>query len=340
VALGATLALASAPVLGQDGRDATGYLAYELDGDVWVAGWDGGNAERIADGTPSGWHYMSPRWSQDGTTLSVFGHDAASEGPLVMYQADGDGHGLREVARDEYVALPSLSPSGLRRVLYGTSSMTVIGSDGARISIPAPEGFLKWNYWDAPSWTPDGSRIIAGACTTSDCKSASAHELFSTSLTGAAPTRLTPAGVHDYSGSVSPDGSLVAFLTSSEGDWRVGLVGVDGTERRLLDGPVYPSLAMAWSSDSRSLAITSGEGEARAIWIVNIDRSVPMRMLAGTEHVGSVLDFSPDGQWLLASWFDGQEEALWRVEVDGDVREEIVRGSFEGDWQWLPTGAR
>ena len=307
------------------------HLAYELDGDIWVAEFDGANAVKIADGT-DGLRYQTPQWSQDGSTLSVYVYDEGGHNSF-FYQADREGRGLHEVGRDGQWQAVNVSPTGAQRVVYRPSSMTVINRDGSTIEIPPPATYLQWNYREQASWTPDGSRLIASACTTSDCKSASTHELFSAPLSGAAPTRLTPAGVYDFGGSVSPDGSLVAFLTPAGDAFRVGLVDVDGADHRLLPGMVHASLSMAWAPDSQSVAVGSSQYVSNGIRILSIDPGVRTRVLAGTVDVGNILGFSPDGRWILATWLEGNETALWRVEVDGDRRERLIPGSSGGDWQ-------
>jgi len=104
--LGATLAIGSG-LIDRAPTYRLGHLAYELDGDVWIADADGSHAVKIADGVPDGKMFGAPTWSQDGSTLSVSAYDPALEGgllgPSVFYQADRDG---RRVAADGPVHRP------------------------------------------------------------------------------------------------------------------------------------------------------------------------------------------------------------------------------------------
>jgi Tol biopolymer transport system component len=165
------------------------------------------------------------------------------------------------------------------------------------------------------------------------CKSESAHELFSVPLSGAVPTRLTLPGVQEHDPTVSPDGNLVAFLTPSNSGpdrldgFRVGIVGVDGSNHRLLPGVVDGSLV--WAPNSRSVVATR---EGAGIWILSVDPGVPGRLLANTANVAMTLAISPDGQWILGA-DQRSGGSLWRVEVDGSTRERLVEGAFIGDWQ-------
>ena len=315
-----------------------GHLAYGLDGDIWIADRDGTDAVKVTDGLADGRSYQSPQWSSDGSVLSFETYDSALDTTL-FFQTDGEGLGLQEVGRGMSGTYAPVSPSGARRVMYDLSvDLMIIDRDGPSIAIPPPPGFLRWGYWETPAWTPDSSRVIASACSTSGCKSDSTHELFSVPLSGAAPTRLTPPGVHDHAPSVSPDGSLVAFSTQSGPDFHLGLVGIDGSGRRVFPLAARDIPSIIWAPDGQSLAIghrLPGGG----IWIVSMDPDVPPRLLAGTDRVGHLLGFSPDGRWiLLTPWPDAATD-LWRVEVDGEIRERLVSGPFQGGWQTIRDGS-
>ena len=316
-----------------------GHLVYELDGDIWVADSDGGRPVRIADGSPTGRQYYNALWSADGSILSFFASGPTGSG--ILMQADGDGQGLHEAGLtiDEvpgYDGPGYISPSGDMRAAFLSTSIMVQHRDGRTIELHAPSGFLKWSHWNAVAWTPDERRVILGACTTSGCKSNSAHELFSVPLSGATPTRLTAPGDVEHLPTISPDGNLVAFLTPSNSGpdrldgFRVGIVGVDGSNHRLLPEVVDGSLV--WAPNNRSV-VASREGAG--IWILSVDAGVPARLLADTMNVTGVLAISPDGRWILGTDY-GSRPSLWRVEIDGPTRERLVEGAFMGDWQSVP----
>ena len=169
-----------------------GHLAYELDGDVWIADPDGTDAVLIADGD-EGRRFQSPQWSRDGRTLSVYAFDPRTADPYVLYQADGDGRGLRQVVRDDFGWVTDVSPSGGQRLFFvpNDALLTIVDAEGRLVEVPAPAGFVNWNYPGQASWMPDGTRIVVGACTTSNCKGG-IHALFSVPVSGGLPTRLTP----------------------------------------------------------------------------------------------------------------------------------------------------
>jgi hypothetical protein len=313
-----------------------GHLVYELDGDIWLADADGGHSVRIADGGPTGRQYHDPEWSDDGRVLSLFAsdpEDADGNARRILLQADGDGRGLHEVSLGAVdPSFGYVSPSGDQGASYDSpsASLTIRQRDGRTIELHVPPGFLKWDYWNPVAWTPDERRVILGGCTTSDCKSQSAHELFSVPLSGAMPTRLTFPGEIEYEPTVSPDGNVVAFLTPSHTSFWVGLVGIDGSNHRVL--PEDASGPVVWAPDSRSLVVTM---EGVGIWVLGVDASVPSRLLADTANVTTVLAMSPDGRWILGADFSSGG-SLWRVEVDGPTRERLVDGPFLGDWQHVP----
>ena len=105
--------------------------------------------------------------------LSVYAYDPRPDGgPLILYQADADGRGLHEVGRDDSMDPAALSPSGRHRLWLSARDalLAIVDTKGVVVEVPVPAGFVNWNYWDEASWTPDGSRAIVGACSTSDCK--------------------------------------------------------------------------------------------------------------------------------------------------------------------------
>lgn len=131
---------------------------------------------------------------------------------------------------------------------------------------------------------------------------------------------------------LSPDGCSVLLIRDSEAPPHFAeywLLGVDDSEPSLLFSPhdlwggsVY---GLAWSPDSRSLAVTIGSDIKRYysgnLWLVDVSDGAVTQI---AERGAGVPDFSPDGEWIATStpevgWSHGSI-GLWRGERgDGEM---------------------
>jgi Tol biopolymer transport system component len=100
---------------------------------------------------------------------------------------------------------------------------------------------------------------------------------------------------------VSPDGRSVAFR-SYRGDSGVYVVGIDGSGLQRLTTPPLGTgndtreVELAWAPDSRSLALTSGEGASAALSVVGPGRA-PVVLAHATAFLPT---WSPDGRLVTA----------------------------------------
>src|SRR5207245_228706 len=110
----------------------------------------------------------------------------------------------------------------------------------------------------APSWSPDGSRLVFTGAT---------GELQVIGRDGSGQ-RLLPAG--GVSPTWAPDGSAIAVV--GVGDAGIYLADPDGTgaPRQIVSGPV---LSLAWSPDAQSLAFVRGTTEQGRVSVVRRDGS-------------------------------------------------------------------
>ena len=143
----------------------------------------------------------------------------------------------------------------------------------------------------------------------------------------------------DYGGRFSPDGRLVAFISTRTGTAEIWLAAPDGSDlRRLTDikgDPVFPF----WSSDSRALSFLSAPGRAgnKRLYTVGIDGGDPKPLTGETEVVlpGS---WSRDGRWIYFMSDRSGEMQIWRMSPSGADAVQVTRnGGFEA--QESPDGA-
>ena len=349
-----------------------GHLAYGLDGDIYVADWDGGNPIRIADGVldpggggPAGCGSFwgeGPMWSPDGRHLayrSAWDDSCrATTGEGKVYLSDPAGHVVASFPGTGW--LVSWSPDSTRVATSVDLGHTfgIYGLDGARqalLSVPPGYG-VSGDY--SPIWSPDGGSLlmpiglVAKPGTT---------EVWEFPIDGRTARRVQ---VNDprshFPAAYSDDGARVAFI-----DWpdsaSLVIAKADGTRLRVLAGAVNgpttgPGLGAVyqnpvWSPTGDRVAVVW----SAAVYDPTADPSLSIYELrvvdvasgtvttlahgSGAILIGT-LRFSPEGDRILYSTSDpsGVAESLRSVKVDGSDTQPLVTGTTWGDWQVVPAG--
>ena len=155
-----------------------GHLAYGLDGDIYLADWDGGNPVRIADGAPGGaadgcgsnWG-EGPMWSPDGRHFAYRSASAdrcggivAITDPVTKSVASFPGEGWRV----------SWSPDSTRVASWIDLGKTIgiYGFDGGRQGLLTMPTGCALRAISTPSGRPMGRRSSSPAAS---CRSTVAH---------------------------------------------------------------------------------------------------------------------------------------------------------------------
>ncbi|HLB61673.1 MAG TPA: hypothetical protein VJN50_02890 [Actinomycetota bacterium] len=319
---------ADQPVEHRPAPAASGSLAYQLDGDIYVADPDGTNAVMIADGSdlgddcPGGDGYGLSSWSPDGRYLALRCSAGVvitdpQGGVVATFPAQGRGRiawspdSTRVAVWDEYFWAEPVT---------GPYVIGIYGIDGTReTQIAMPPGWEPGAERD-PVWTPDGASLIV-------------NEL-EVPLDGGTPRELPFPW---FEVAYSPDGSQVAYVTR----WltRIALMVArpDGSEpREVLFGPAE----MAWSPTGELIAVTAdapgGPGVATQLSVVDpATGSATLLFESERRTVIGVIGFSPEGDRVL---FDSTEHggagpvSLWSVGVDGSDARLVVAGTGDGEW--------
>src|SRR5215211_6392071 len=201
-----------------------GSLAYGVDGDIYVAEWDGSNPLRIADGRPpnecvQGWpgEYWGegPIWSPDGRYLAY--RHTNCDGPEDAWRhvviSDPQGNVIAEFPGGGWDI--SWSPDSTRVAVWATVFETIgmFAVDGERQALlTMPPGWRAAGDHD-PIWLADGkSLLMQGVVIPID---------------GSKPYWLRSAR-----GTLSPDGSRTAYATRKS----LVVAKADGSNRRTLFG--------------------------------------------------------------------------------------------------------
>ena len=329
-------ATSSAPPSASDGR-AMSRLAYELDGDIYIAHWDGSDPVRVADGRPANAYgepigYWGPTWSPDGRYL------AYREGSGDVHVSDPEGHLVASFpGRGGSSYLLSWSPDSTRIAIWlsqGPYRIGIFGLDGARQTLlTMPRGFRGPD--GDPVWSPDGASLLAptwGVVVPVDGRRA----------------RQLPAGDSRSRGWVwySPDGTRVATTR----DWAVAegaplFVGAaDGSQARNLV-PARVENAV-WSPAADRIAFDTPNANVASDWrrsdtrlrVVDV-ASGTVTTLTGAGARDRAIRFSAGGESILFSRTrPSGVSSLWSIGADGSNPHRLVAGTYQGDWQPLsPT---
>jgi len=307
----------------QSGAARSGALAYELDGDIYVADLDGSNPVDISAAIPDAGcegagGYQMPSWSPDGRYLAFRHQCTLSVDNVVITDPHGDV--VAQIPADKWGF--AWSPDSTRVAVWETfgETIAVYGVDGKRqASLNLPRRMFP-HADDGPGvWMPDGSALLL-------------YGRFVVPLDGSAPHDLALGGQNPGgSASYSPDGTRVAVVTDNS----VTVVAADGSPVSEVVAPL-PEGVQAWSPDGDRLASYSNH----ALLVVDVASGAvtPLTEAVAALPVGSrilgIRGFSPQGDRILYETGDGNglTSALWSIGVDGSDPRIVVAGTTQGEW--------
>ena len=241
-----------------------GEVAYALN----VADSDGGNPVVLRTAPDP---IMSPAWSPDGRWLAYVSFEGGSSRIMVQELATGL---RREVTAFPGInGAPAFSPDGRRLALTlsrdGSPDIYVLTLESGELRrlTSGPEIDTE------PAWSPDGRTLVF----TSN-RSGGRPQLFRVSAAGGgAPERLTFDGRYNARAAFSPDGSRIAFVHESDGEYRIAVMGI-GDERidvltngRLDESPTF-------APNGRLILYATTERGRSALAAVSIDGRFRQRL--------------------------------------------------------------
>jgi len=284
---------------------------------------------------------QDPAWAPDGKRVAVsaldviwtMAPDGKGPSPLVTPPAPG-------VERD-----PAFSPDGTRLAFAadrGTGSgfdlFVAAVRDGSVTAVTSAAGDERW-----PSWTPDGrlvfaARPVRAGRTGTDPGARWDLQIVQPVVGSAAwqaPSPLTDTADDETYPRVSPDGTLVAFVSERDADddvdvWVLPLPSADatavplGARRAAAAGAVPPRATrvtrvaggeshLAWAPDNRRLAFHAVRAGVGAVWVATVElpqtegteapraRPKPAAPPQLVSRRGGAPAWSPDGRTLLVA---------------------------------------
>ena len=349
-AVPATPPVEPAPVL-------SGALAYELDGEIYVADPDGSNAVAISDviddECPGDVHRILPSWSPDGRYLA-FRRSADCGDPTTRQDsviADLQGN-VVESFRAQGGGI-AWSPDSTRVAVWdensydeggvGTFTIGIHGNDGTSETFAMPPGWEPSLQSD-PIWTPDGASLIVSE--------------LEVPLDGGTPREIPFHGTFkDPSGgwwtgalAYSPDGSQMAYGTPQG----LMVARADGSAPREVSGD--GAHTAAWSPTGELIAVASaapgttqftktenrGNHEQAPDRLRIVDVATGSATLLSEGGPGTwfnVIGFSPEGDRVVFGEHRpvvGQPEgtyldSIWSIAIDGSDARQIDVGTYSGD---------
>ena len=244
------------------------------------------------------------------------------------------------------------TPDGVRIVFEDAGRIYVVDADGTELTSlsgsyePAGPRSETTEIDFSPTLSPDGSRVAYSTLRYAKGELREhTYEIAIQPIDGSDRVRLTENDRDDIAPSWSPDGSLIAFLSSGAewSDYRVFIVSPDGSGERLV-APSVPALccALAWSRDGSRLAFASERRETGAAEFVEISgvSDPPKR------EVKVIPDFAFRRQSLYIAKADGSGvvELEWSENPNSPPNARYYNSQAPEEsvstFQWSPDGER
>ena len=226
--------------------------------DVYVADWDGKNAQRITNGDVN---VLSALIPGGGVAFTSY----RSKKPFLFVAKGGDVQQL--VAKGSMVTGAAFSPDGKRlavSVSEGENAEIYVGNaDGTNLNkVTDTKFFLN----TSPTWSPDGKRLAFVS------NRAGNPQIYVMGADGSNPKRLTFQGNYNTTPSWSPRGDLIAFTARDERNaFDLFTVNVETNKVVRLTQDAAGNEEPAFSPNGRLILFTSTRGGSRGLHVMTFD---------------------------------------------------------------------
>jgi hypothetical protein len=138
--------------------------------------------------------------------------------------------------------------------LAGISGLAIRAANDSSITIPGDSADAQAYYQGRPRLSPDGSSVLFICYNNTGfpvvCKA---------NADGSGKIELTNDFNIEQSPEWSPAGDSIAFVSGNQ----IYVMGADGSNPRLVSGPAYPVMSVAWKPGSRTLAYANNSGNGQ-----------------------------------------------------------------------------
>lgn len=288
---------------------------------VTVLTW-GKVATREADLVVDGYLYdsatnegmLGKRYVGASTVLRLMAHRFADE---LVYRYTGE----QGIARTK---IAFVSEQGGSRELY------IMDYDGYGPRQVTADGFINL----MPRWSPDRRSLIFTSYRTRSRQDIHVLELATgkrTSLVSTEGLNITPAP--------SPDGNLLAFASSREGNSELYILNMQTKALQRLTFDPSGDLSPTWAPSGRELAFVSDRRGGPQIYLMGVDGS-NVRRLTYEGDYNAAPAWSPRGDWIAYVCRTAERQyKLCLISPDGQKRVQITTGTGVDDSPaWSPDG--
>jgi serine/threonine-protein kinase len=325
----------------------------------------GGDAVEISGASIR--HHRWPTWSPDGSEvafLAVEGDRGDVNGRIFVVPALG---GARRLIAEglSFFATPVWSPDG-RMIAYPAGDSIVIrdAQGGASRTLPArPRAGTSSalasssSAWAIHSlaWSPDGRRFAfvsgnaAFAFGSTAFGNLGPNSIWTVSLEGEPPTRIT-TGAFTYASPVfTPDGRGILYTSNAGGSWDVYHHALDGDgrphgdARRLTTGMNAQGISLSRDGSRLAYSLLASRSNifAAPIRPGHATPATSMRAVTDENQTIETVDVTTDGEWLVFESDRGGRSHLYKMPVTGGDFIQLTDGAGD-DFapKWSPDGSR
>lgn len=166
-------------------------------------------------------------------------------------------------------------------------------------------------------------------------------EIFITKTNETQPVKLTDNSVDDQFPSLSPDGSMVAFVSIRDGNEEIYVMDIDGTNQTNLTNHPGDDTGPVWSPDGSQIAFTTRRDGNYEIYIMdaNGENQTNLTNSPANEHRVS---WSPHGSQLAFDSNDGGRYlSIYVIDLGNlKVTKLTNNGANDFDPKWSPDGSK
>jgi TolB protein len=239
----------------------------------------------------------------------------------------------------DFIQHLSWSPDGKKflftRIHAGKMAVWTMNQDGSEL-----KQLLAANsepHFDG-SWSPDSKKIVFVYDHLEGTDGKLRIDVIDAD--GSGRKTLIPHLAFEESPRWSPDGRLVAWVSTRDKDQNIYVIGADGKNPRRLTSDLAPDNNPSWSPDGRQIAFCSGRAGNLQIFAMNADGG-NVRRLTHQPRMDYWPVWSPDGKRIaFTSNRDGNYE-IYAMNADGTGQRNLTGHPAQDNYAtWSPDGRR